>query len=244
GIGGDLRDGLRAFSAGIRGLHFDPLPGAEKEGSLIIGKAKEQGRSNQLLLRHEAQEKSIKEMKATPEFLHVATHGFFLKADDNLKKRLLKLQRSADFQVAPPGDNPMLRSGLAFAGINANAPFLGDIATDNDGILTAMEVLGLNLSGTRLAVLSACETGLGEVHEGEGVYGLRRAFREAGVGDLVVSLWEVSDAGTQALMTTFYQRLLKGMPVAQAFREAQLEMMQSSEWKHPYIWSAFMLVGH
>ncbi|MBF0158527.1 MAG: CHAT domain-containing protein [Magnetococcales bacterium] len=244
GIGGDLRDGLRAFSAGIRGLHFDPLPGAEKEGALIIGKAKEQGRSNQLLSRHDAQEKSLKEMKTTPEYLHVATHGFFLKADDNLKKRLLKLQRSADFQVAPPGDNPMLRSGLAFAGINANAPFLGDIGTENDGILTAMEVLGLNLSGTKLAVLSACETGLGEVHEGEGVYGLRRAFREAGVADLVVSLWEVSDAGTQALMTTFYQRLLKGMPVYQAFHEAQLEMMQSAQWKHPYIWSAFMLVGH
>ena len=185
----------------------------------------------------------ISQLEEIPEILHIATHGFFLKADENLKKRLLKLQRGADLQVPPPGDNPLLRAGLAFAGINKSAKFLGDIDTRNDGVLTALEVLDLKLSGTKLVVLSACETGLGEIHEGEGVYGLRRAFQEAGVSEVVNSLWEVSDAGTQALMTSFYQRILTGMPARQALRESQLELKESPLWGQPYIWSAFMMVG-
>ena len=81
--------------------------------------------------------------------------------------------------------------------------------------------MDLNLSGTKLVVLSACETGLGEIHEGEGVYGLRRSFQEAGVAEVISSLWEVSDAGTQALMTDFYDRMLNGMPAREAMRETQ-----------------------
>ena len=103
-----------------------------------------------------------------------------------------------------------MRAGLAFTGLNANAPLLGEIDTDNDGVLTAMEVLNLDLAGTQLVVLSACETGLGEIHEGEGVYGLRRSFQEAGVSNVVNSFWEVSDAGTQLLMTKFYAKFLGG----------------------------------
>jgi CHAT domain-containing protein len=156
---------------------------------------------------------------------------------------LLKLQRGTDLHVPPPGDNPLLRAGLAFAGINTNAQFLGDIDTVNDGVLTALEVLGLNLTGTRLVVLSACETGLGEIHEGEGVYGLRRSFQEAGVAEVVSSLWEVSDAGTQALMTSFYNRMLSGEQARDALRATQLEMIDSPEWGYPYVWSAFMIVG-
>jgi CHAT domain-containing protein len=92
-------------------------------------------------------------------------------------------------------------------------------------------------------VLSACETGLGEIHEGEGVYGLRRSFQEAGVAEVVSSLWEVSDAGTQALMTDFYDKLLAGVPARVALREVQLEMIDSPQWGYPFIWSAFMIVG-
>ncbi len=173
----------------------------------------------------------------------MATRGFFLEPDESLRKRLLKQQRSADLHVPPPGDNPLLRSGLAFAGINNNAQFLGEIDTNNDGVLTALEVLDLNLSGTRLVVLSACEAGLGELHEGEGVYGLRRSFQEAGVAEVVVSLWEVSDAGTQALMTEFYDRILDGMGPRDALRATQLELMKSPRWGYPYVWSAFMITG-
>ncbi|MBF0621829.1 MAG: tetratricopeptide repeat protein [Magnetococcales bacterium] len=238
-----VKMGLRALSSGMRGLKFDPLPGAEKEGRLIVKESTDLNRINTLFSKLDAQEKVFRSMEEPPEVLHIATHGFFLKADENLKRRLLKLQRGANLQLPPPGDNPLLRAGLAFAGINTNAQFLGDIDTDNDGVLTALEVLGLNLSGTRLAVLSACETGLGEIHEGEGVYGLRRSFQEAGVSSVISSLWEVSDAGTQTMMTGLYKRLLKGETAHKALRAVQLEMIQSDEWEMPYIWSAFMIVG-
>lgn len=235
--------GIRGGASGLRGLNFDPLPGAEQEGRLIADQVKASQKDNKVYFKGEAQERVIATLDQPPEILHVATHGFFLKADDTLRKRLLKLQRGADLQVPPPGDNPLLRAGLAFAGINTNAQFLGDIDTVNDGVLTALEVLGLNLTGTKLVVLSACETGLGEIHEGEGVYGLRRSFQEAGVAEVISSLWEVSDAGTQALMTSFYGRLLAGEPAREALRTTQLELLESAEWGYPYIWSAFMIVG-
>jgi len=237
-----LSDGLRGMSSGMRGLRFDPLPGAEREGQIIRTTVDQQGKKSTIFSKGNAQESVLRQMTEAPEVLHIATHGFFLKADDTLRKRLLKLQRGGDIQIPPPGDNPLLRAGLAFAGINANAPVLGEIDTDNDGVLTALEVLDLNLAGTRLAILSACETGLGEIHEGEGVYGLRRAFQEAGVSSVVSSLWEVSDAGTQALMSALYSRLMKGQPPHQALRDAQLEMLRIGQWSSPYIWSAFFMV--
>lgn len=239
---GGVQGPLRGMSSGMRGLKFDPLPGAEKEGQLIKQSVSAKGAASTIYTKRDAQEKVLRDLAEPPEILHIATHGFFLKADDTLRKRLLKLQRGSDVQLPPPGDNPLLRSGLAFAGINANAQVLGEIDTDNDGVLTALEVLGLNLSGTRLAILSACETGLGEVHEGEGVYGLRRAFQEAGASTVVSSLWEVSDAGTQKLMTALYGRLLAGKSPHEALREAQLEMLRIGEWSSPYIWSAFFMV--
>jgi len=237
-----MREDMRGLSSGMRGLKFDPLPGAEREGQLIRQKVEGEGKPTLMYAKADAQEKVLHDMTEAPEILHIATHGFFLKADDTLRKRLLKLQRGGDVQLPPPGDNPLLRSGLAFAGINANAQLLGEIDTDNDGVLTALEVLSLNLTGTKLAILSACETGLGEIHEGEGVYGLRRAFQEAGAGSVVSSLWEVSDAGTQTLMTSLYGRLLKGTPPHQALRDAQLEMLRIGQWSSPYIWSAFFMV--
>ncbi|CAA7616158.1 tetratricopeptide repeat protein [Magnetospirillum sp. SS-4] len=239
----DVMNAVRGMSSGMRGLKFDPLPGAEKEGQLIQKTVEGQGKATTIYSKGAAQEKVLREMSQPPEVLHIATHGFFLKADDTLRKRLLKLQRSSDFSFPPPGDNPLLRAGLAFAGINSNAGVLGEIDTDNDGVLTALEVLGLDLAGTRLAILSACETGLGEVHEGEGVYGLRRAFQEAGVQSVVSSLWEVSDAGTQTLMAALYKRLLAGKTPHDALREAQLEMLRNPQWSMPYIWSAFFMVG-
>jgi CHAT domain-containing protein len=136
-----------------------------------------------------------------------------------------------------------LRAGLAFAGLNANAPLLGEIDTDNDGVLTAMEILSLDLTGTQLVVLSACETGLGEIHEGEGVYGLRRSFQEAGVNSVINSFWEVSDDGTQLLMSKFYDKYLSGTPPRQALRKARLEMVESMRWSAPFYWSAFVMVG-
>ena len=239
----NVEQGLRGMGSGMRGLHFDPLPGAEREGQIIVKTLTDNGRAVTMFTKGDAQEKMLRSFEEPPEILHIATHGFFLKADDTLRKRLLSMQRSADIQIPPPGDNPLLRAGLAFAGINANAKVLGEIDTDNDGVLTALEVLNLNLVGTKLVILSACETGLGEIHEGEGVYGLRRSFQQAGAQSVVSSLWEVSDAGTQTLMSALYKRLLTGQSPHDALRDAQLEMLHNNQWSAPYIWSAFFMVG-
>src|SRR5258705_12311291 len=129
-------------------------------------------------------------------------------------------------------ENPLLRSGLALAGAN-----LHDNSND-DGILTALEASGLNLWGTKLVVLSACDTGLGEVRNGEGVYGLRRAFVLAGAESLVMSLWPVSDYPTKKLMTEFYQNLKQGMGRGEALRQAQLKMVKEN--LHPFYWANFI----
>ena len=236
------------MGSGLRGLNFDPLPGAEKEGEVIKEVADRKdansggSRVTSIYSQRAAEEKLLRNMSSAPEVLHIATHGFFLKEDEKLKKRLQGLSRGSS-SIPPPADNPLLRAGLAFAGLNANASMLGEIDTDNDGVLTAMEVLSLDLEGTQLVVLSACETGLGEIHEGEGVYGLRRSFQEAGVKNVINSFWEVSDAGTQLLMTKFYEKFLTGMSARKAMREARLEMLDDVQWSAPYYWSAFVMVG-
>ncbi len=240
----DLANGLRMSRGvrGMRGLNFDPLPGAEAEGRDIELLA--QGKKETVsYYKKDGEEAKLRGFDQGPEILHIATHGFFLQPQERLTKRLLKTMRSGGLDIPPPGDNPLLRAGLAFAGINQNAAFLGEIDTDNDGVLTAMEVLELNLQGTKVVILSACETGLGEIHEGEGVYGLRRAFQEAGASTVVNSLWEVSDAGTQKLMTLLYEEMLKGASVRDAFHEARLQMASHYQWGHPYYWSAFFMVG-
>ena len=257
---GGIDRGMR-ISHGLRSLSFEPLIGAEIEGKTIkkvsdafapLEGAEDEGRSisqaatdsrekSTIYIKKDAEEQQLRNLGKSPKMLHIATHGFFLQAEERLKKRLLSLQRGGPTTLPPPGDNPLLRAGLAFAGINSNAPFLGEIDTDNDGVLTALEVLSLRLSGTQLVVLSACETGVGEIHAGEGVYGLRRAFQEAGVKSVVNSLWPVSDEGTRRLMTTFYQNIYKGMPPRKALKAAQLSLLQS-EWNSPYYWSAFVLV--
>jgi CHAT domain-containing protein len=109
-------------------------------------------------------------------------------------------------------------------------------------MLTAEDVLGMDLLDTELVVLSACETGLGEVHVGEGVFGLRRAFALAGAKTLVMSLWKVPDQQTQELMEDFYQRILSGQPRAEALRLAQLAM--KNKYSHPYYWGAFICQGN
>ncbi|MBS1254846.1 MAG: hypothetical protein MAG581_00642 [Deltaproteobacteria bacterium] len=230
------------MGSGLRGLNFDPLPGAEKEGEVIKEVSDTKERETVIFSKRIAEENLLRKMEGPPEVLHIATHGFFLKEDERLAKRIQGLSRGSS-SIPPPADNPLLRAGLAFAGLNSNAPLLGEIDTDNDGVLTAMEVLSINLEGTQMVVLSACETGLGEIHEGEGVYGLRRSFQEAGVKNVINSFWEVSDAGTQLLMTKFYDKFLTGTDARQAIREARLEMLEDVQWSAPYYWSAFVMVG-
>ena len=240
--GANIDRGMRISSHGLRSLSFEPLDGAEIEGETIAKITSDQKQTVLMLTQKQAEESALRAFSQPPKMLHIATHGFFLKAEERLKRRLLSASRGGRQTTPPPGDNPLLRAGLAFAGINSNAPFLGDIDTDNDGVLTAMEVLGLKLSGTQLVVLSACETGVGEIHAGEGVYGLRRSFQEAGVHSVVNSLWPVSDEGTRLLMTDFYNELYQGLSPREALRNAQISMLDS-EWNHPYYWAAFVVVA-
>ena len=160
-----------------------------------------------------------------PKILHLATHGFFLG------------DKTSPTAVSVIHENPLLRSGLAFAGANRLA------SGDDDGILTAMEATGLDLEGTKLVVLSACETGNGEVTNGDGVYGLRRALVIAGAESLVMTLWQVDDRATRDLMAGYYRRLAAGRPRSSALRDVQLEIAGRDRYAHPYYWASFLAAG-
>jgi len=164
------------------------------------------------------------------------THGFFL-ADETPPPP--KATAAAPTPVAPVEtyENPLLRSGLAFAGANKLA------SGNDDGILTALEASGLDLEGTRLVVLSACETGVGKVTNGEGVYGLRRALVIAGAESLVMSLWQVDDEATRDLMAGYYGHLKQGRGKSSALRDIQLEMQKKQSYAHPYYWASFLPAG-
>jgi CHAT domain-containing protein/Tfp pilus assembly protein PilF len=206
-------------------LEFGPLPGTAAEINAIAPLL-----PNALVLSENlATEAQLKQVQA-PRILHIATHGFFLENEGSA---------NTEPNDQPPGDNPLLRSGLALAGFNQRQ----SVGDENDGVFTALEASGLNLWGTQLVVLSACETGVGEVSNGEGVYGLRRAFVMAGTASQVLSLWQVDDFGTQDLMVKYYQQLLAGKGRSEALRHTQLEMLKSDRYQHPYYWSVFNLSG-
>ena len=147
--------------------------------------------------------------------------------------------RPGNFPSSPTGksENPLLRSGIALAGFNVRS------SGNEDGVLTALEAAGLDLSGTKLVVLSACETGLGDVANGEGVYGLRRALAVAGTESQLISLWKVSDSGTKDLMVSYYKRLMAKVGRSEALRQTQLEMLKNQNYQHPFYWAAFIPSG-
>lgn len=185
-----------------------------------------------------ATEESVKAISGNhaPSVLHIATHGFFFPDPGELLPEVRSTGRSA-FQHAV---NPLIRSGLALAGAN-NAWKGKPIAGVEDGILTAYEVSNLYLPGTKLAVLSACETGLGDVQGSEGVYGLQRAFKIAGVENLVMSLWKVPDAETALFMQEFYRNLFAKQTVSAAFYNTQ-QVMKNKYRNDPYKWAGWVLV--
>jgi len=216
------------------GLVFRPLANTELEAQ-DLKKLLNLGSSN-VLLRADATETSLKQLHS-PRILHVASHGFFL-SDQELAAEVKK-RSTSEQPAAPAGENPLLRSGIALAGANARRSGAND-----DGILTALEVAQIDLQGTQLVVLSACDSGVGDIQNGEGVYGLRRALVLAGAQTQVTSLWKVSDEATRMLMVDFYQRLLKGEGRSEALRHAQLAMLAKPELSHPYYWASFVPIGN
>src|SRR5208283_1055264 len=178
-----------------------------------------------------------------PRVLHLATHGFF-EPDQGVPHN----DSSNNQGLFSEFEDPMLRSGLYFAGANRGREGKPIPVGLGDGVLTAYEASTLDLHGTEMVVLSACETGLGKVEAGEGVFGLLRGFEEAGADSVVISMWKVPDTHTQQLMTAFYENwLVKHMEKHQALRQAQIAL-RSRITDHfgadlPYYWGAFVLVG-
>jgi CHAT domain-containing protein len=221
-------------------IHFQPLPSTGTEALAIKALLPEAA----MLLREQATESALKQARA-PRILHIATHGFFLSDQEappaqtrgGFSNDALRASDLRFSQWAAKIENPLLRSGLAFTGANQ-----GHSGSD-DGLLTAMEVAGLDLWGTRLVVLSACDTGVGEVKNGEGVQGLRRALVLAGSESQVMSLWPVLDTTAKDLMIPYYKALRQGKGRGDGLRQAQLQMLRSRDRRHPFYWAAFIQSG-
>ena len=171
--------------------------------------------------------------------LHIATHGFFFPDIQQKPERGDGLMPLGDqrFRYAP---NPLQRSGLILAGGNRTWKGEEPVSGMEDGILTAQEISEMNLLNTDLVVLSACETGLGDIKGGEGVFGLQRAFKLAGVKSIIMSLWKVHDKATSEMMQIFYSKWLGGIDKREAFRLAQQEL--KNNYKLPYYWAGFVMV--
>jgi CHAT domain-containing protein/tetratricopeptide (TPR) repeat protein len=220
--------------------YFQPLPSTGREALAIKAVLPEAS----LLMREQATESAVKQARA-PRILHVATHGFFLSdqeaplaetrggfGDDPM--------RASDPRFAKWAariENPLLRSGLALTGANQGK------REEDDGLLTALEVAGLDLWGTKLVILSACDTGVGEVRNGEGVQGLRRALILAGSDSQVMTLWPVLDITTKDLMIPYYKALRQGKGRSDGLRQAQLQMLRGKDSRHPFYWAAFIQSG-
>jgi CHAT domain-containing protein/tetratricopeptide (TPR) repeat protein len=212
-------------SAALSSLSWPQLPGTAAEADAVLKTFK----GFQVFRGAAATEGTVKKVKG-PNVLHLATHGFFLPDEHP--------EATPGSTATPaPSENPMLRSGLAFAGANKLS------SGEDDGLLTALEASGLDLHGTKLVVLSACETGIGKVTNGDGVYGLRRALVIAGAESLVMSMWQVDDFATKELMAGFYKKLAAGTPRSTALRETQLQLLSNPKYAHPFFWAAFLPAG-
>jgi CHAT domain-containing protein/tetratricopeptide (TPR) repeat protein len=210
-----------------------PLPGTRQEAEAIQRLLPQA----QLFLGAEATKERLLTLP-TPGILHLATHGFFLEdAPAPTGSRAVGHfgALGEDPRATSPPD-PLLRSGLVLAGASSSAQ-----SSTEHALATALELAGLNLWGTQLVVLSACDTGRGDVHLGQGVYGLRRAFLVAGAETVVMSLWKVNDETTRALMEAYYRHLLAGQGRASALREAMRELRRTQP--HPHHWSPFLAMG-
>lgn len=214
------------------------LPGTKAEIDAISQITKLKGYQTETFLVQHASESNFKKIKS-PRLLHVATHGFFLQPSQTSSEKILGIE------VSQAMDNPLLRSGLMLANaenaMSAVSQPANEVNTADNGILTAYEVLSLNLNNTDLVVLSACETGLGEIKSGEGVYGLQRAFQVAGAESVIMSLWKVSDEATKNLMTHFYREWMNGKSKNEAFIAAQRQLRK--QFSAPYYWGAFVLLN-
>jgi CHAT domain-containing protein/tetratricopeptide (TPR) repeat protein len=230
-------------------VRFENLPGSGQEVTEIAELWTTVGANVTHLSGPDASETTLKRSLAGQRVVHLATHGFFLGPDcvaGSSGTRAVGGVVSAARRDSPDTtENPLLLSGLALAGANRRAAAGSD---QDDGILTAEEIAGLNLQGVEWAVLSACDTGLGEIRAGEGVFGLRRAFQIAGARTVIMSLWSVEDIATRRWMASLYDaRLRKNLGTAESVREANIAILRDRRARglstHPFYWAAFIAAG-
>jgi CHAT domain-containing protein/Tfp pilus assembly protein PilF len=261
GLSADLRDGKVEYrGTDFTKLCYSTLAGTAQEGAELVPLLS----TAQLLTQKDATEAALKSLHR-PRILHIATHGFFLPDRPQVGLAGTDQSRGTFDSLDTPlrashEENPLLRSGLILAGVNQRSSGPGE-----DGVLTALEAAALDLFGTKLVVLSACETGLGDVQNGQGVYGLRRALVLAGSETQIMSLWKVSDDATRVLMVAYYKRLQVGEGRVAAMRAVQLEMLRGQlrsstngesrgtidtgekvvrkDYRHPFYWAAFIPSG-
>ncbi|MBE9006912.1 CHAT domain-containing protein, partial [Fortiea sp. LEGE XX443] len=231
-----VRGSQNRRSGDLANLEFEPLAATKEEAAAI----KKVLPNAKLLLGKDATETAVKQLQS-PSILHLATHGFFITDVAQNLKASLDFEETPRPQKILQVENPLLRSGLALAGFNQRKQATNG---NDDGVLTALEVAGLDLRSNQLVVLSACDTGKGDVKVGDGVYGLRRALVIAGSQTQVLSLWLVDDAATKDLMVKYYQNLQAGKGRHEALRTAQLEMLNSQDYQHPQFWAAFVPSGN
>lgn len=225
----------------LRGGNWNYLAGTEREVNAISKIVQSASIEPVLFSGSEATEESFKRLglsgRPSPRVLHMATHGYFFPDPDS---KSVEVNEGGE-QLFKLSDHPMLRSGLIMAGGNAVWKGEQPLEGRDDGILTAYEISQMNFANTELVVLSACETGLGDIQDNEGVYGLQRAFKIAGAKYLIMSLWQVPDKQTSLLMTTFYKKWLElKMSIPDAFHAAQKELREIG--LDPYQWAGFVLV--
>lgn len=219
---------------------IETLPGTLKEVDGISANAKKCGFISKVFKESDATEESIKALDArtTPYVLHLATHGFFFPDPiQEISKDILS--SSGKSKIYKNSEDPMMRSGLLLAGAKNYWGKSNHNNTIEDGILTASEISNLDLRACQLVVLSACETGLGEVKGSEGVFGLQRAFKMAGVKNIIMSLWKVPDTQTAELFDVFYGECFAGKTIHEAFQSAQTKMKAKYS---PYYWAGFVLL--
>ncbi|MCX6829546.1 MAG: CHAT domain-containing protein [candidate division Zixibacteria bacterium] len=232
---------VRSGCGDLRDLQVQPLPGTRREINRIMAEWRAASdEPTSVFLGSQASEDNFKAQAPGKRVVHLATHGYFLEGRCQPSAPSVRL----DEEEAWIGENPLLQSGLLLAGANLHGAGADSLDID-DGVLSAYEVSAMNLEGTQLIVLSACETGLGEVKSGEGVYGLRRAFQMAGARTVISALWQVDDQTTADIMSRLYIKSDKSIP--ERIRELQLQQIKKLRAggfsDHPYSWAAFIAQG-